>query len=49
MAENRQFVVTKRIAKQGSQSMILIPKALESQLKPRTLVKVTVDILEEGK
>lgn len=43
----RQFVITKRIAKHGSQAIIVIPRILEKQLKPKTVVKLTIDILED--
>lgn len=44
-----QFVITKRIAKHGSQSIIVIPRMLESKLKPKTVVKLTIDVLESIK
>lgn len=43
--ENKQFVLTKKVAKQGSQAIIVIPKMLQEMLKPGTIVKVTLDIL----
>jgi hypothetical protein len=43
----KQFVLTKKIAKHGSQSIIVIPRMLEQQLSPKTLVKITIDILEQ--
>ena len=43
----KQFTITKKIAKHGSQSIIVIPRMLESVLKPKTIVKVTIDILME--
>jgi len=43
---NKQFVVTKRIAKHGTQSIIVIPRLLEHELKPGTIVKMTLDVLE---
>ena len=42
-----QFILTKKIAKHGSQSIIIVPRALESHLKPKTLVKLTIDIIED--
>jgi len=45
---NTQFVLTKKIAKHGSQSIIVIPRMLEKDLKPKTIVKITIDILEEA-
>jgi len=43
----KQFIITKKIAKHGSQSLIVIPKVLQDQLKPKTLVKITIDVLSE--
>jgi len=43
-----QFILTKKIAKHGSQAIIVIPKILEKKLRPKTIVKVTIDILEEA-
>lgn len=42
----KQFTLTKKIAKHGSQSIIVIPRMLEDELKPRTIVKLTIDILK---
>ncbi|MBU1201059.1 MAG: hypothetical protein KJ583_03350 [Nanoarchaeota archaeon] len=46
--KNNQFVLTKKIAKHGSQSIIVIPRILEQKLRPKTIVKLTIDILEEA-
>jgi len=43
-----QFTITKKIAKHGSQAIIVIPRVLEKHLKPKTLVKLTIDILEDA-
>lgn len=43
----KQFTLTKKIAKHGSQSIIIIPRMLEDELKPQTIVKLTIDILKE--
>jgi len=43
-----QYVITKRIAKHGSQAIIIIPRILEQRLKPQTVVKLTIDVLEEA-
>lgn len=45
---NKQFVITKKIAKHGRQSVIIIPRILENQLKPGTLTQITIDVLEES-
>ena len=44
----KQYIITKRIAKHGSQAIIVIPRLLEGRLKPKTIVKLTIDILEEA-
>jgi hypothetical protein len=44
---NKQFTITKRIAKHGSQSIIVIPKILEEHLKSGTIVQLKIDVLED--
>jgi len=46
---NGKFIITKKIAKHGSQSIIVIPKILEAGLKPGTIVQLTIDIIDGGK
>jgi len=46
-AQKQQFTITKKIAKHGNQAVIVIPTVLLTRLKPQTLVKVTIDVLEE--
>jgi hypothetical protein len=43
----KQHIITKKIAKHGSQSIIVIPRLIEQDLKPGTIVKLTIDVLEE--
>jgi len=43
----KKFVITKKIAKHGSQAIIVIPRILEEQLKPGTIAEVTIDVLGE--
>lgn len=43
----KQFTITKRIAKHGSQAIIVIPRILEKELKPGTIAKVTIDVIME--
>jgi hypothetical protein len=40
-----EYSLTKRIAKHGRQAIIVIPKILEKQLKPGTIVRMTLDVL----
>jgi hypothetical protein len=42
----KRFVITKRIAKHGSQAIIVIPRILEQHLKPGTIAEVTINVLE---
>ena len=46
--ENRSFTITKKIAKHGSQSVIVIPSVLRDKIKPQTLVKIQIEILDGG-
>jgi len=46
--DKKEFTLTKKIAKHGSQSIIVIPRMLEETLKPRTIVKVTIEVLQEA-
>lgn len=45
--ENKKYIITKRIAKHGSQAIIVVPRVLETQLKPGTIAKITIEILED--
>ena len=40
--KTKQFTITKRIAKHGSQAIIVIPKLLENELGPGTIVEVNL-------
>lgn len=44
--ENKVYTITKKIAKQGKQAVILIPKLLSEVLKPNTIVKLTIEVVE---
>lgn len=46
--KRNNFVITKKIAKHGNQAIIVVPRILESQLKPGTIVKLNIDVLEEA-
>mgnify|MGYP001580528791 CR=1 FL=1 len=43
--QKEQYVITKRIAKQGKHNIIIIPSFLQGNLKHKTLVKVTIDVI----
>jgi hypothetical protein len=42
---NKQFTITKRIAKHGSQAVIIIPTLLQEKLSYGTLVEVKIEII----
>ncbi|MBI5881077.1 hypothetical protein HZB90_03015 [archaeon] len=44
----KQFTITRKIAKQGNKLLISIPRILHDDLKNVTLVKVTIDVLKEA-
>ena len=41
----KNFTITKRIAKHGNQAVIVIPKILQDELRPKTIVKLDIEIL----
>ena len=43
-----KFIITKKIAKHGPQSVIIIPKLLENMLKPGIIVQVDLEIIREN-
>ena len=44
----KRFIITKKVAKHGSQSIIVIPRVLEGHLKPGTVMQLTIDVVEEA-
>jgi len=46
MEKQKQFTITKRIAKHGDQAIIVIPRLLEKRLKPGIIVKVHMEVIE---
>jgi len=45
----REYIITKKIAKHGSQAIVVIHGLLEPKLSPGTIVKITFDVLEDGR
>lgn len=41
-----QYVITKKIAKHGSQAIVVIPRVLEQKLKPGTVAEIRIKVLE---
>jgi hypothetical protein len=48
MENQKRFVIFKKVAKQGNQAVIVIPRILEGRIKPGTITRLTIDILEEA-
>ena len=44
----KQFNIRKKIAKHGCNSIIVIPKLLQGELKPKTIVDLEIKIVEEA-
>jgi len=47
--KQKQFTIRKKIAKHGPNSIIVIPKLLQNELKPKTIVDIQINIVKEGK
>lgn len=45
--ESKQFTITKKIAKHGSQAIICIPEILKDKLKPGMLAEISIEIIED--
>jgi len=45
---NKSFTITKKIAKHGNQSIIVIPRMLEQHLSPGKIVQLNIEILEDA-
>ncbi len=43
---SKQFTIRKKIAKHGTNSIIVIPKIFQNDLKPKTIVEINIKILE---
>ena len=44
----QKFTITKKIAKHGSQAVIIVPTLLQDKLCPGTLAEITIEILENN-
>jgi len=47
MKETKEYRIIKKIAKHGDQAIIVVPKILSKDLQPGTIVRLTINILEE--
>ncbi len=43
---DKQFTITKRIAKHGKQAVIIVPTLLQERLVPGTLVEIEIKIIK---
>ncbi|MBP7708551.1 hypothetical protein KA107_02605 [Candidatus Pacearchaeota archaeon] len=46
MTKNQSVTITKKVAKHGRQTIIVIPTVLSNIIRHGMLVRVTIDILE---
>ena len=44
----KTYTITKKIAKHGNQSVIVIPSFLKQELKPKTIVEIKINIVKEA-
>lgn len=44
----KSYTLTKKIAKHGSQGVIVIPKFLSDELKPQTIVEIKLTVIKEA-
>ncbi len=45
---NKSYTITKKIAKHGNQSVIVIPSFLKQELKPKTIVEIRINVIREA-
>jgi hypothetical protein len=48
MIGQKQFNIRKKIAKHGENSIIVIPKLLQGELRPKMIVDIEIKIVEEN-
>lgn len=44
----KSYTITKRIAKHGKQAIIVIPRFLQNELRPKSIVEVTISMVKEA-
>ncbi|MDP3027415.1 MAG: hypothetical protein Q8N63_06915 [Nanoarchaeota archaeon] len=49
MQTQKQFNIRKKIAKHGENSIIVIPKLLQGELRPRMIVDIQIKVVENEK
>ena len=48
MNTQKQFNIRKKIAKHGTNSIIVIPKLLQNELRPKMIVDIQINVVEEA-
>ena len=44
----KTYTLTKKIARHGTQAVLVIPKFLQEELKPKTIVEIKIKVIKEG-
>ncbi len=44
----KTYTLTKKVAKHGNQAVITIPRFLQSELKPKTVVELKITVVREA-
>ena len=47
MNNQNKFTITKRIAKHGEQSIIIVPALLKDKLLPGMIAEITIEVLDK--
>ena len=45
---SKTYTITKKIAKHGNQSVVVIPSFLNQELKPKTVVEIKLKVVKEA-
>jgi len=45
--QQKQYTITKKIAKHGNQAIIVVPRILEERLKPGTIVELKIEVIDD--
>ncbi len=45
---HKSYTLTKKISKHGNQAIIVIPSFLKEELKPKTIVEITISVVKEA-
>ena len=46
--KEKQFTITKRIAKHGNQAIIVVPRLIQDELQPGTIVELKIKVKGEN-